>query len=94
MIRLGGTKMSKSKGNLIAPAKYFDSVGADALRLFHLFVGPPTDDVDWSEQTDELIDGCRRFLARVWRLGRRPTAPCSSRSRRRPTTRSRARPTG
>jgi leucyl-tRNA synthetase len=68
MIRMGGSKMSKSKGNLVAPAKYFDTVGADALRLFHLFVGPPADDVDWSEQTDEVIDGCARFLNRVWRL--------------------------
>jgi len=69
MIRMGGSKMSKSKGNLISPAKYFDSVGADALRLFHLFVGPPADDFDWTEQTDEIIEGCHRFLGRVWRLG-------------------------
>jgi leucyl-tRNA synthetase len=69
MIRMGGSKMSKSKGNLVAPSKYFESVGADALRLFHLFVGPPADDVDWSEQSDEVIEGCRRFLQRVWRLG-------------------------
>jgi leucyl-tRNA synthetase len=68
MIRMGGTKMSKSKGNLVAPSKYLDTVGADALRLYHLFVGPPADDVDWSDQTDEMIDGCARFLARVWRL--------------------------
>jgi leucyl-tRNA synthetase len=68
MIRMDGTKMSKSKGNLIAPEKYFDTVGADSLRLFHLFVGPPTDDFDWTEQTDEVIDGCRHFLDRVWRL--------------------------
>ncbi|HUO48884.1 MAG TPA: leucine--tRNA ligase, partial [Acidimicrobiales bacterium] len=68
MIRMDGTKMSKSKGNLVAPAKYFDGVGADALRLFHLFVGPPADDVDWTSQTDEVIDGCGRFLDRVWRL--------------------------
>ncbi len=69
MIRMDGTKMSKSKGNLVAPEQYFDTVGADALRLFHLFVGPPADDVDWSEQTDEIIEGCSRFLSRVWRLG-------------------------
>ncbi|MGH9151466.1 MAG: leucine--tRNA ligase [Acidimicrobiales bacterium] len=68
MIRMGGTKMSKSKGNLVAPAKYFDSVGADALRLYHLFVGPPADDVDWTDQTEQLIEGCSRFLKRVWRL--------------------------
>ncbi len=68
MIRMGGSKMSKSKGNLIAPSKYYETVGADSLRLFHLFVGPPNEDFDWSEQTDEVIDGCHRFLARVWRL--------------------------
>ncbi len=59
--------MSKSKGNLIAPTKYFDTVGADALRLFHLFAGPPGEDMDWSAQTDEIIEGCAKFLDRVWR---------------------------
>ncbi|HXQ62005.1 MAG TPA: leucine--tRNA ligase, partial [Acidimicrobiales bacterium] len=68
MIRLDHKKMSKSKGNLIAPTKYFDSVGADALRLFHLFAGPPGEDMDWSTQTEEIIEGCARFLDRVWRL--------------------------
>jgi leucyl-tRNA synthetase len=42
-------------------------VGADGLRLFHLFVGPPFDDMDWSEQTDQVIEGCGRFLDRLWR---------------------------
>ena len=68
MIRMGGTKMSKSKGNLVAPSSYLTTVGADALRLFHLFVGPPGDDMDWSDQTDSVIEGCGRFLDRVWRL--------------------------
>jgi leucyl-tRNA synthetase len=68
MIRLDGSKMSKSKGNLIAPEQYFQSVGADGLRLFHLFVGPPADNVDWNDQTDELIEGCARFIDRVYRL--------------------------
>jgi leucyl-tRNA synthetase len=68
MIRMNGTKMSKSKGNLVAPSSYLTTVGADALRLFHLFVGPPADDVDWSAQTDSVIDGCARYLDRVWRL--------------------------
>ena len=68
MIRMDHKKMSKSKGNLITPARYFDTVGADALRLFHLFVGPPADDMDWTTQTDEVIEGCARFLDRVWRL--------------------------
>ena len=68
MIRMDGSKMSKSKGNLVAPEKYFSTVGADALRLFHLFVGPPADDVDWTDETDRVIDGAWRYLGRVWRL--------------------------
>jgi leucyl-tRNA synthetase len=68
MIRMDGTKMSKSKGNLVAPSTYLTTVGADALRLFHLFVGPPADDMDWTDQTDSVIEGCARFLDRVWRL--------------------------
>jgi leucyl-tRNA synthetase len=68
MLRIDGAKMSKSKGNQIAPEKYYETVGADGLRLFHLFAGPPADDVDWSEQTEEIIDGCGRFLDRVYRL--------------------------
>ncbi|MGA2837842.1 MAG: leucine--tRNA ligase [Acidimicrobiales bacterium] len=74
MIRMDGKKMSKSKGNLVAPSSYLTTVGADALRLFHLFVAPPADDVDWSAQTDSVIDGCARFLDRVWRLAV-PTGP-------------------
>jgi leucyl-tRNA synthetase len=68
MIRLSGSKMSKSKGNLVAPEEYYETVGADGLRLFHLFAGPPADDIDWTDQTDEVIDGCGRFLDRVYRL--------------------------
>ena len=65
MIRLGGTKMSKSKGNLVAPEPILDRQGADALRLAHLQVKPPQEDVDWE---DFGIDGCAKFLVRVWRL--------------------------
>ncbi len=68
MIRMDGKKMSKSRGNLVAPSSFLTTVGADALRLFHLFVGPPADDVDWTDQTDSVIEGCGRFLDRVWRL--------------------------
>jgi leucyl-tRNA synthetase len=68
MITMDGSKMSKSKGNLVAPEHYFESAGADSLRLFHLFVGPPADDFEWSDQTDQIIEGCHRFLGRVWRL--------------------------
>jgi leucyl-tRNA synthetase len=67
MIRMDGTKMSKSKGNLISPERYFGTVGADGLRLFHLFVGPPFDDMDWTDQTEQVIEGCGRFLDRLWR---------------------------
>ncbi|HEV2360990.1 MAG TPA: leucine--tRNA ligase, partial [Acidimicrobiales bacterium] len=68
MIRLGGSAMSKSKGNIVTPGEYFETVGADALRLFHLFVGPPIDDFDWTDQSDEIIRGCKDYLGRVWRL--------------------------
>ena len=69
MITLDGGKMSKSRGNLITPEEAFDTVGADSLRLFHLFVGPPGDDFDWrSEQSNHMMEGCHRFLARLWRL--------------------------
>ena len=65
MIRLGGDKMSKSKGNLVAPEEILDREGADALRLAHLFVGPPQDYVDWEGVG---IEGSARFLHRLWRL--------------------------
>jgi len=65
MIRLDGDKMSKSKGNLVAPEEILDREGADALRLAHLFVGPPEDDVDWEGVS---IEGTARFLQRLWRL--------------------------
>jgi leucyl-tRNA synthetase len=65
MIRLDGAKMSKSKGNLVAPEEIIDSLGADALRLAHLAVKPPEEDVDWE---DFGLEGCSRFLQRLWRL--------------------------
>ncbi|HMV73826.1 MAG TPA: leucine--tRNA ligase [Microthrixaceae bacterium] len=65
MIRLDGTKMSKSKGNLVAPEEIIDTLGADTLRLAHLAVKPPEEDVDWE---DFGLDGCARFLNRLWRL--------------------------
>jgi leucyl-tRNA synthetase len=64
-IRLGGDKMSKSKGNLVTPEEILDREGADALRLAHLFVGPPQDSVDWEGVG---IDGTARYLHRLWRL--------------------------
>jgi len=77
MIRLGGVKMSKSKGNLVAPEEILDDQGADALRLAHLQVKPPQEDVDWE---DFGIDGCAKFLARVWRLAE-PGSPLAADAR-------------
>src|SRR5690606_20135691 len=65
MITLGGAKMSKSKGNVVDPLDLLASHGADALRLYHLFMGPPTDDAAWDQHG---VDGTARFLDRVWRL--------------------------
>ena len=65
MIRLDGAKMSKSKGNLVAPEEIIDTLGADVLRLSHLAVKPPEEDVDWE---DVGLEGCSRFLLRLWRL--------------------------
>jgi len=64
-VRWGGKRMSKSKGNLVRPQDILDVEGADALRLAHLFAGPPGDDVDWEAVG---LEGCARFLQRVWRL--------------------------
>ncbi|MDA8276898.1 MAG: leucine--tRNA ligase [Actinomycetota bacterium] len=75
MILMNGSKMSKSKGNLIAPEKYFNSVGADALRLFHLFVGPPGDSFNWTDQADEMIEGSARFINRLYRVATEPYEP-------------------
>ncbi|HEY7563399.1 MAG TPA: class I tRNA ligase family protein, partial [Acidimicrobiia bacterium] len=66
MITLGGKAMSKSKGNVIAPDDYYERFGADAIRLFELFIGPATDDAEWS---DHGVEGTFRFLDRVWRIG-------------------------
>ncbi len=59
-------KMSKSKGNVVTPDHYYENYGADALRLFELFVGPPTDDAVWN---DSGVPGTKRFLDRVWKMG-------------------------
>ena len=66
MIVLAGGKMSKSKGNVVSPDIFYESHGADALRVYHLFIGPPTDRAIWN---DRGVDGTSRFLDRVWRLG-------------------------
>lgn len=65
MVLKDGTKMSKSKGNVVDPTEMIAKYGADTVRLFCLFAAPPERDFDWSESG---IEGSFRFLNRVWRL--------------------------
>ena len=65
MITRDGAKMSKSKGNTVAPAEYVERYGADTARTYVCFMGPPERGGDWS---DEGVEGVNRFLARLWRL--------------------------
>jgi leucyl-tRNA synthetase len=65
MITRDGHKMSSSKGNVVAPSTIVDRFGADTARAYILFIGPPDQDADWS---DEGVEGVHRFLARLWRL--------------------------
>jgi len=66
MIHYLGAKMSKSKGNVIMPNPYIERYGADAVRLYILFMAPAADDKEWQ---DTGIEGMSRFLGRLWRLG-------------------------
>jgi leucyl-tRNA synthetase len=65
MITREGAKMSKSRGNVISPQSYIERYGADTLRAYIMFIGPPDQDADWS---DTGVEGVHRFLARLWRL--------------------------
>ena len=65
MVLKNGSKMSKSKGNIVDPTQMIAKYGADTVRLFCLFAAPPERDFDWS---DSGIEGASRFLSRVWRL--------------------------
>ncbi len=65
MVLKDGAVMSKSKGNVVDPDDMRNRYGADALRLYVMFVAPPEKEVEW---TDSGLEGSFRFLARVWRL--------------------------
>jgi len=65
MVVKDGAKMSKSKGNVVDPDHIVEKYGADTARLFILFASPPEKELEWS---DKGVEGCSRFLNRVWRL--------------------------
>jgi leucyl-tRNA synthetase len=65
MVLKDGAVMSKSRGNVVALDEVISRHGADTLRVFILFMGPPEMDAEWS---DEGAQGCSRFLQRLWRL--------------------------
>jgi leucyl-tRNA synthetase len=66
MLHYQGAKMSKSKGNVIVPDEYIERYGADACRLYLLFIGPVEQDAEWQ---DSGFEGIVRFLHRLWRVG-------------------------
>jgi leucyl-tRNA synthetase len=64
-VDMGGAKMSKSRGNVVSPDDFVREFGADALRLYILFIGPADARVDWQETG---LEGMARFLRRLWRV--------------------------
>ncbi len=65
MVIKDGSKMSKSKGNVVDPNDLIAQYGADTVRLFSLFAAPPEKDLEWNSQG---VEGCFRFLNRVYRF--------------------------
>ena len=65
MVIKDGSKMSKSKGNIVSPEEIVKKYGADTARLFILFASPPERDLEWSDQG---VEGAARFLNRLWRI--------------------------
>lgn len=65
MIWKDGAKMSKSKGNVVSPDDMVERYGADTLRMYVLFMGPPEKDAEWN---DSGIEGIYRFVKRVWNV--------------------------
>ena len=57
-------KMSKSKGNVVSPDELLEKYGADTVRLYTLFIGPPEKEAEWQ---DSGVEGASRFLKRLWR---------------------------
>jgi leucyl-tRNA synthetase len=69
VVTMGGKKMSKSRGNIVEASSALDRYGADALRLYMLFFGPPEQAIDWPEEGVTAIGRVTfPWLQRVWRL--------------------------
>jgi leucyl-tRNA synthetase len=64
-VQMGGSKMSKTKGNVSGPDELVDAYGADSVRLYILFLGPADQDMEW---TPTGIEGMSRFVRRLWRV--------------------------
>ncbi|HEV2757857.1 MAG TPA: leucine--tRNA ligase [Actinomycetota bacterium] len=68
-VMMGGKRMSKSRGNVVEPQDAFHMYGADSLRLYMLFSGPPEQNFDWPEEGVTAIGKVTfPWLKRVWRL--------------------------
>ena len=65
MVLKDGAKMSKSKGNTVDPKEYIENYGADSIRTFMIFASPPEQSLEWS---DNGLEGCHKFLKRLWAL--------------------------
>ena len=77
MVKRFGQVMSKSAGNGVTIAELADEQGADAGRVYEMFIGPPEEDVEWNESG---LNGVVKFLQRVWRLVLEPESIVAERS--------------
>src|SRR5690606_13977015 len=65
MVLKDGAKMSKSKGNVVAPQALIEKYGVDTARLFMIFAATPEQSLEWS---DAAVEGAHRFLKKLWKF--------------------------